>query len=55
MYQETIDFLKHLEHRPTVKEYDKLAKEKNLLTRISLRRLSGICDFYKLYKYIKNN
>jgi len=52
MYQDSINFLKFLNKKPTVKEWNKLAKENNLLSNVSLRRLSS-CSLSALYTKLK--
>jgi len=54
MYQRSIDFLKALNKKPTAKEWNKLAKENNLLSNVSLRRLSN-CSLSALYSKLKKD
>lgn len=52
MYQESISFIKAMDHKPSKKEWNILAKENNLLTSFSLRMISGL-TFSKLCSEIR--
>ena len=52
MYQESISFIKHMDHKPSKKEWNILAKENNLLSSFSLRMMSGL-TFSKLCSEIR--
>ena len=52
MYQESINFIKAMDHKPSKKEWIILAKENTLLRSFSLRMISGL-TFSKLCSEIR--
>jgi hypothetical protein len=52
MYQESLTLLKSLDHKPSKKEWNNLAKEYPILTTYSLRMITGL-NFSQLCNKIR--
>ena len=53
MYEKSILFLKQMDHKPTKKEWNILAKKHTLLSTYSLRIITNINSFSKLCSIVR--
>ena len=55
MYEKSILFLKQMNHKPTKKEWNILAKKHTLLSTYSLRILTNTNNFSQLCSIVRNS